>query len=95
MRKALGESGRATIVSDGKDLVLDRDAFAVDVPLSRLFEAPTVAGLAVAVAQKRAESLSPEELDRLLTQLESLAEEETRELLEADPSTVRSADPSR
>lgn len=49
-----------------------RDAFEVDMPLRRLFEAPTVAELAVAVE------------DTVLEQIEALSGEEARQLLSAD-----------
>ena len=57
-----------------------RDTFDVDIPLRRLFEAPTIAGLAEAVAKQR---LEREEQDtrQLLAKLEALDEHQVEEEL--------------
>ncbi|MDD1749281.1 MAG: amino acid adenylation domain-containing protein, partial [Methanothrix sp.] len=47
-----------------------RKAFQVEIPLRSLFEMPTIAGLAVRIAQTQAEATDPEEMDRLLAELE-------------------------
>ncbi|GGK03621.1 hypothetical protein GCM10010123_36930 [Pilimelia anulata] len=42
-----------------------------DLPLSAIFEAPTVAGLAAAIRVRQAASLDPDELDALLREIEA------------------------
>lgn len=48
-----------------------RDAFRMDLPLRDLFLHPTVAGLALAIAERQTAKLSHADLDRLLTELEA------------------------
>ena len=55
-------------------------AFQVDMPLSDLFEAPTVAQMALIIAQRKAYKLDPEELDRMLRELEVHAEDQQSEV---------------
>jgi acyl carrier protein len=64
-----------------------RQAFPVDIPLRRLFEAPTVATLAVAIAEGQGETkngaigkLTPGE-DHLLSHLDQMSDEEVDSML--------------
>ena len=62
-----------------------RDVFAVNVPLSALFEStPTVAGLAQAIARFQVGQADEDDLASALLELEGLSEEEIRALLESE-----------
>ncbi|HEY2963604.1 MAG TPA: phosphopantetheine-binding protein, partial [Pyrinomonadaceae bacterium] len=65
-----------------------RQMFHVDLPLHLLFEAPTIAQLAVSIAQAQFGNQAEEgnDLERLLEELEQLPEESVRALLENDRS---------
>ena len=66
-----------------------RNAFEVELSLRTLFENPTVAGLAVQIAQAQAKKTVPEEGADVLADLESLPEEEARHLLaEESPEKI-------
>jgi acyl carrier protein len=52
--------------------------FGVKVPLRFLFQAPTVADMAVVVAQKRAQKAESKDIDNMLTELEGLSDGEAR-----------------
>jgi acyl carrier protein len=59
-----------------------RDAFEVEVPVRSVFEAPTIAQLAVVIAQRQAEQVKDrEDINRMLAELEQLPEDEARQLL--------------
>ncbi|MCI0485175.1 MAG: amino acid adenylation domain-containing protein [Blastocatellia bacterium] len=61
-----------------------RDYFQVEVPLSAVFESPTVAGLALAVTQQQFELEESGNADLLLEELESLSDEEVERLLKSE-----------
>jgi hypothetical protein len=63
-------------------LALARREAEVDVPLRAFFENPTVAGLADAVLAARAARTSPEHLQRLVAEIQSLSDDEARRLLD-------------
>jgi len=56
-----------------------RKAFHVEIPLRSLFEMPTIAGLAIRIAQSQAEGTDLEEMDRLLAELEGSASDTVSE----------------
>jgi acyl carrier protein len=58
-----------------------REEFGVEVPLRVLFQKPTIADLALAVAQARVEQSAAFEVDALLDSLEDLSDEEVEALL--------------
>ena len=51
--------------------------FEVKISLRTIFEHPTIESLAIKIAEKRAESFASEEVERILTDLESLPDEVT------------------
>jgi amino acid adenylation domain-containing protein len=62
-----------------------RSAFGVEISLRRFFAGPTIAELAVAIAESRLAKRDERELARLLEQLERLTEQEACELLATGP----------
>jgi acyl-coenzyme A synthetase/AMP-(fatty) acid ligase/acyl carrier protein len=55
-----------------------RDAFQIDLPLPAIFEAPTIAAMAVAIVQQQAVQARPDVLADLLAQVEELSEAEVQ-----------------
>jgi acyl carrier protein len=53
-----------------------RKVLEVELPLSRLFESPTVAGLTEAIEESRQSAKETEEIERLLLEIEGLSPEE-------------------
>jgi amino acid adenylation domain-containing protein len=58
-----------------------RNAFHVEVPLKDLFDAPTIADIALIIAQDLAGGEDGEEVAKMLSELESLSDDEIQELL--------------
>jgi acyl carrier protein len=56
-----------------------RNAFKVEMPLKSLFEKPTIAGLAIGIVQSQTEVADPEEMNRLLAELEGSASDTVSE----------------
>ncbi|TCP59044.1 acyl transferase domain-containing protein [Tumebacillus sp. BK434] len=58
-----------------------RNAFGLDVPMSLLYESPTVEGLAQSIVLQQIEQTELEELEALLEEIETLSAEEARAIL--------------
>jgi len=56
-------------------------AFQMEVPLRSIFESPTVADMAIVIVQNQAEAARPENLARMLAELEALSDREAERLL--------------
>jgi acyl carrier protein len=53
-----------------------RECFGVDIPLRDIFNAPTVEGLSRLIEESLLMNVNPENIDELLSQLESIEDEE-------------------
>ncbi len=59
-----------------------RDLFSVELPLRRLFETPTIAGLALVIAQSLADQEEAQDLNRMLAEIEEIPNDQARDRLE-------------
>lgn len=64
-----------------------RKAFQAELPLSRLFESPTVEGLTRAVIESQQKAKETEEIERLLTEIEELSVDELQAYLSQESQT--------
>jgi len=55
--------------------------FQVELPLESLFQSPTVAEMATVITVHKGKMLCEEEMDRILSELESMSDEEARKLI--------------
>jgi amino acid adenylation domain-containing protein len=61
--------------------------FQLELPLQSLFQSPTVAEMAAIITQNQAKRASPEDLARLLSEVEALSDEEAQKLLVTERPT--------
>jgi acyl carrier protein len=54
--------------------------FRLELPLRSLFQSPTIAEMAAVIDERQKQRLTEEDLERLLTELEGMSEEEARKL---------------
>jgi acyl carrier protein len=66
--------------------------FQIELPLQSLFESPTVAEMTIMITNHQGNKLGEEKLNRILTKLESLSEEEARWLLSDQGKTASTED---
>jgi acyl carrier protein len=66
--------------------------FHLELPLQSLFQSPTVAEMAAVIAEHQGERLDEKEMERILTELESLTDEEATQLLAEQSRTVHKRD---
>ena len=53
--------------------------FRIDVPLRTIFEAPTVAEMALVIAQHQAKNAEPDRIERLMSELEALSDQQVKQ----------------
>jgi acyl carrier protein len=61
-----------------------RDTFDLELPLQKMFEAPSVAGLALLIANEKAQEVESNRLEAILAELDGLSDEEVQALLGPD-----------
>ena len=66
--------------------------FQLELPLQSLFESTTVATMAAVITEHQGKKVGEKELDRILTELESLTDEEARRLVADKSATVQRSD---
>jgi acyl carrier protein len=66
--------------------------FRLELPLQSLFESTTVATMAAVITEHQGKKVGEKELDRILTELESLTDEEARRLLADKSGTIQRSD---
>ena len=60
--------------------------FQVDVPLRSLFESPTIAAMAVVITEHQGRKLENVEIENILKELDSMSDEEAREMVAKEAS---------
>ena len=65
--------------------------FQVEVPLRCLFEAPTVAEMALVIVQNQAKEARQENLKRMLVELETLSDEQVQRLLSDEDESSKAS----
>ena len=55
------------------------DKFQVDVPLRSVFDSPTIADMAVVITQYQAKKAEPERIEKLLSELEALSDDQAKQ----------------
>ena len=63
--------------------------FELDIPLQSLFRSPTIAEMAGVIKKHQGKELSGKKVEQILTELESLSEDEARKRLSESSSTVK------
>src|SRR4029077_10324857 len=66
--------------------------FQLDIPLQSLFQSPTITEMAAVITEHQGKKVGEKELDRILTELESLTDEEARRLVADKSATVQRSD---
>lgn len=61
------------------------DRFRLELPLQSLFQSPTIAEMAEVITQSQAKVLDEADLNRILTELESLSEEQAQQVVRRHP----------